>query len=116
LGDDLVAEIDRVGHGPDKELALYTSDGDVLRDGRDMQILAQDWHEWEMGDDARRKGATSLSMILSMPTGTDPEQVKEAALAFAREEFANRSWVASPHSTSIATIRMFTRSPARTPR
>jgi len=89
--------ISRLGHGADKELALYTSDGDVLRDGRDMQILAQDWHEWEMGDDARRKGATSLSMILSMPTGTDPEGVKDAALAFAREEFANRSWVASLH-------------------
>ncbi len=50
-----------------------------------------------MGDDARRKGATSLSMILSMPSGTDPEGVKDAALAFAREEFANRSWVASLH-------------------
>lgn len=89
--------ISRLGHGADKELALYTSDGDVLRDGRDMQILAQDWHEWEMGDDSRRKGATSLSMILSMPTGTDPEGVKDAALAFARDEFANRSWVASLH-------------------
>ena len=89
--------ISRLGHGSDKELALYTSDGDVLRDGGEMQILAQDWHEWEMGDDARRKGATSISMILSMPTGTDPERLKEAALDFAREEFANRSWVASLH-------------------
>ncbi|KRB93221.1 hypothetical protein ASE22_25605 [Sphingomonas sp. Root720] len=89
--------ISRLGHGADKELALYTSDGDVIRDGRDMQILSQDWHEWEMGDDARRKGATSLSMILSMPTGTDPERLREAALDFAREEFANRSWVASLH-------------------
>ncbi|PZU06006.1 MAG: hypothetical protein DI605_20430 [Sphingomonas sp.] len=91
------AYISRLGHGSEKELALYTSDGDVLRDGRDMQVLAQDWHEWEMGDDARRKGATSISMILSMPTGTDPERLKEAALDFARTEFANRSWVASLH-------------------
>ena len=89
--------ISRLGHGADNELALYTSDGDVIRDGREMQILAQDWHEWEMGDDARRKGATSLSMILSMPSGTDPERLREAALDFAREEFANRSWVASLH-------------------
>ena len=91
------AYISRLGHGADKELALYTSEGDVIRDGREMQELAQDWHEWEMGDDARRNGATSLSMILSMPSGTDPERVKEAALDFAREEFANRSWVASLH-------------------
>ena len=89
--------ISRLGHGVDEELGLYTSDGDIVRDGRDMQILAQDWHEWEMGDDARRKGATSISMILSMPVGTDAEGLKRAALDFAREEFANRSWVASLH-------------------
>jgi hypothetical protein len=91
------AYISRLGHGPDKELALHTSDEDVLRDGRDMQILAQDWHEWEMGGDGRRKGATSISMILSMPAGTDPERLQDAALDFARTEFANRSWVASLH-------------------
>ena len=89
--------ISRLGHGSEKELALHTSEGDVLRDGRDMQELAQDWHEWEMGGGARRAGATSISMILSMPTGTDPERLQEAALAFAGEEFANRSWVASLH-------------------
>lgn len=89
--------ISRLGHGADKQMALYSSDGDVLTDGRDMQVLAQDWQEWEMGGDARRKGATSISMILSMPSGTDPEKLREAALDFAREEFANRSWVASLH-------------------
>jgi hypothetical protein len=62
-----------------------------------MQILAQDWQEWEMGGDARRNGATSISMILSMPAGTDPERLRDAALDFAREEFANRSWVAALH-------------------
>ena len=91
------AYISRLGHGPDKSLELETSDGDVIRDGRDMQVLAQDWHEWEMGGDARRKGATSLSMILSMPSGTDPEALRGAALDFARQEFSNRSWVASLH-------------------
>lgn len=89
--------ISRLGHGTDKELGLHTSDEEVIRDGREMQKLAQEWHEWEMGNDARRKGATSLSMILSMPSGTDPEKVKAAALDFARDEFANRSWVASLH-------------------
>ena len=91
------AYISRLGHGDDKELALYTSDGEIIRDGREMQELAQDWHEWEMGDETRRKGATSLSMILSMPSGTDPDRLKAAALDFAREEFTNRSWVASLH-------------------
>ena len=91
------AYISRLGHGSDTELALHTSEGDIIRDGREMQELAQEWHRWEMGDETRRKGATSLSMILSMPSGTDPDGLKEAALDFAREEFANRSWVASLH-------------------
>lgn len=89
--------ISRLGHGEGKQVALYTSDEEVLYDARDMQILAQDWQEWEMGGDARRKGATSISMILSMPAGTDPERLRDAALDFAREEFANRSWVAALH-------------------
>ncbi len=91
------AYISRLGYGDGKELGLETSEGDVLRDGRDMQLLAKEWHDFEMDGDARRKGATSISMILSMPTGTDPERLKGAALDFAREEFANRSWVASLH-------------------
>ncbi|MEG3162869.1 relaxase/mobilization nuclease domain-containing protein [Sphingomonas sp. LB2R24] len=91
------AYISRLGHGEDKELGLETSDGEVIHHGREMQALAKEWHEYESDGDARRKGATSLSMILSMPSGTDPERLKGAALDFAREEFANRSWVASLH-------------------
>lgn len=89
--------ISRLRHGSDQEPGLHTSDEEVIHDGHEMQKLAQEWQEWEMGDDARRKGATSLSMILSMPSGTDPEKVEAAALDFARVEFANRSWVASLH-------------------
>lgn len=91
------AYISRLGHGDEKELGLETSEGETLRDGREMQLLAKEWNDWEMDGDARRKGATSLSMILSMPTGTDPERLKAAALDFAKEEFANRSWVAGLH-------------------
>lgn len=91
------AYISRLGHGDEKELGLETSEGEILRDGREMQLLAKEWNDWEMDGDARRKGATSLSMILSMPTGTDPKRLKAAALDFGREEFANRSWVASLH-------------------
>ena len=89
--------ISRLGHGSDKELGLHTSEGEVIRDGEEMRELAQEWHQYEMEGNARRKGATSLSMILSMPTGTDPEKVEAAALDLARTEFANRMWVASLH-------------------
>lgn len=91
------AYISRLGHGEGKQVPLYTSDEEVLHDARDMQVLAQDWQEWEMGGDARRNGATSISMVLSMPAGTDPERLRDAALDFAREEFANRAWVAALH-------------------
>lgn len=91
------AYISRLGHGEENELGLETSEGEVLRDGRDMRLLAKEWNDWEMDGDARRKGATSISMILSMPTGTDPELLKAAGLDFAKAELANRSWVASLH-------------------
>lgn len=89
--------ISRLGHEKEAQVTLYTSDGDELKNGKHMQILAQDWQAWETGDDARRQGSTSISMILSMPAGTDPERLREAALEFAREEMANRSWVAALH-------------------
>lgn len=89
--------ISRLGHGEEVQVPLYTSDGDILRDGRDMQVLAQDWQEWDEGGEGRRSGSTSISMVLSMPAATDPLELREAALTFAREEFAGRSWVAALH-------------------
>jgi hypothetical protein len=89
--------ISRLGHGEDQEVTLYTSDGDELHDGRSMQVLAQDWQAWETGDNSRRSGSTSISMILSMPVGVDSFALRDAALAFANEEMANRSWVAALH-------------------
>lgn len=89
--------ISRAWCDADQHVPLYTSEGDVLHDPRDMANLATEWQDWEMGDDARRRGATSISMILSMPGGTDPEGLRLAAIDFAREEFANRSWVAALH-------------------
>ena len=78
------AYISRLGHGEENELGLETSEGELLRDGRDMQLLAKEWNDWEMDGDARQKGATSISMILAMPTGTDPERLKTADLDFAK--------------------------------
>lgn len=88
----------RLGHGEDKEIGLLTDDGRELKDARDMQALARDWHDFEIGDDARRKGSTSISMILSMPAGTDPDKVREAAIAFAGEAMENRRWILALHN------------------
>jgi hypothetical protein len=98
--------ISRLGHGEGKQVALYTSDEEVLHDARDMQILAQDWQEWEMGGDARRKGATSISMILSMPAGRIPSGcVMLHWISRAKNLPIGRGW---PRCMSIAIILTFT--------
>ena len=39
------AYISRLGHGEENELGLETSEGEVLRDGREMQLLAKEWND-----------------------------------------------------------------------
>jgi type IV secretory pathway VirD2 relaxase len=85
----LRAHLDYVArHG---ELALEDRDGAVL-DGRDaVRELAEDWSALALAD--RRRRATtpfSHSIVLSMPGGTPPLAVRDAARAFAAEVFADR--------------------------
>jgi hypothetical protein len=100
------AYISRLGHGDDVQVPLYTSDGDVLRDGKDMQVLAQDWQEWESRWRGQAQGATSISMVLSMPAKTDPEALKASALDFARENLLTADGL--PRFIWIAITRTFT--------
>lgn len=80
-------------------LALGTHDGERL-EGRDAAAaLAADWAaEMEMDAGRRKDSPMSRSIVLSMPAGTDPRRLEEAAVAFAREVFANRfPWVSVLH-------------------
>ena len=88
----------RLGHGKEKEIELLTSEDKTLTDAKEMRKLAQEWQEWHAGDEVRRKGSTSISMILSMPPGTNPELVHQAGIAFARTEFSNNRWVLALHT------------------
>lgn len=90
--------IARIGWGDDKELALFTSEGQTLTTLAEMNELAGQWHAWELQDDARRKGSTSLSFILSMPEGTDPDRLHAAARTFAEDEMEGRRWVMGLHT------------------
>jgi hypothetical protein len=90
--------IARIGWGDDKELALLTSEGQTLTTLAEMNELAGQWHAWELQDDGRRKGSTSLSFILSMPEGTDPDRLHAAARAFAEDEMEGRRWVMGLHT------------------
>lgn len=72
-------------------LQLEDREGAIL-DGRDaVQEVAEDWEMAAM-QDRRRRASTpfSHSVMLSMPAGTDPTVVRDAARAFASEVFADR--------------------------
>lgn len=90
--------IARLGWGEDKELELLTSEGKIITNRKEMSELAREWHLHEIGDDARRKGSTSLSFVLSMPPGTDPEKIKATVAEFAKTEMAGRQWVMGLHT------------------
>lgn len=90
--------ISRLGHGEGKELELVTNKGQTLTTGEQMQALAKRWEAWHEEDKARRKGPVSYSIIFSMPKGTEPQAVKEAALEVARRECPDQGWVLALHN------------------
>lgn len=66
-------------------------DGGEFSGRRDVLDLAADWsaaHQFARG--RRSNTPHSLSVILSMPEGTDPLQVRDAAHGFAREILGDR--------------------------
>lgn len=58
------------------EIALETRDGELLTDKADVQQLAQEWSDplyWR-----QRATVSAVSMVFSMPEGTDPETVRQS--------------------------------------
>lgn len=82
------ANLEYIGrHG---KLEVETGDGERITSVGGLRALAA---EWEALDDATNRGKrrpTSISMALSMPKGTDPDIVHDAARAFARVELSER--------------------------
>lgn len=71
-------------------LALEGPDGERL-DRAGVRALADDWTAELAMEPRRRKDApVSLSVVLSMPAGTDPGRLRDAARAFAGEMFGDR--------------------------
>lgn len=66
-------------------------DGMALRGPRDVRELAEDWSALALADRRRRANTPfSVSIILSMPAGTDAAVVRDAARGFAQAAFADR--------------------------
>ena len=71
------------------ELPLEASDGAIVSGCRDVRSLAADWAAEQLCDPTTRQQAPfSHSIILSMPQGTDPTALRDAARAFAADMFA----------------------------
>src|SRR3546814_10959462 len=87
----------RVGMSDREPIGIETSEGKHLVSAHDMLLLAREWQQWEQADEARRKGATAIAMVFSMPPGTDPERVREAVRELAESAIANRRSVMAPH-------------------
>jgi hypothetical protein len=88
----------RLGVADQEPVPLETSEGKLLARADEMQQLAREWQLHEMSDETRRKGATALAMVFSMPPGTDPANVREAVKEFAEQDMANRRWVMALHT------------------
>lgn len=72
------------------ELDLEQSDGAVIHGREAVRELAGDWASTGESDSRRRANTNmSISVVLSMPLGTDEARMKDAVRAFARAEFGD---------------------------
>jgi hypothetical protein len=71
--------------------ALETQDGAPIAGRSEVRELSADWAAAQLADHRTRTSAPfSHSVILSMPAGTDPVKLRDAARAFADDMFAGR--------------------------
>lgn len=72
------------------QLDMEDRDGAVLAGRAEVKDLADGWSAAALADSQRRANAPlSLSLMLSMPAGTDAAKVRDAARAFAADVFAS---------------------------
>jgi type IV secretory pathway VirD2 relaxase len=73
------------------DLPAEDRDGLEIRGRREVSELAEDWSIAAELDSRRRVNTPfSVSLILSMPAGTDATRLRDAARAFAAEQFGDR--------------------------
>jgi len=88
-GGHLRAHLDYISRNG--AVALEGPDGERLRGAAAVRELATGWSdELAMEPGRRRDAPVSLSVVLSMPAGTDAGRLHDAARAFAREVFGHR--------------------------
>ena len=87
-GEHLAAHLEYISRKG--ELDLEQADGALIHGRGAVRELADDWSEVGEGDSRRRANSNmSVSIVLSMPVGTDPDRMKDAVRSFARAEFGD---------------------------
>jgi len=71
-------------------LPLEGPDGERLAGRAEVRAIADDWAGELSAEPMRRRGAVSMSIVLSMPTGTEAFRVEDASRAFAERVFGER--------------------------
>lgn len=88
-GGHLKAHLDYISRNG--ALTLEGPNGERLDGRAEVHALARDWaEEFAMEPGRRRDASVSLSIVLSMPAGTDAVRLHDAARAFAAETFSER--------------------------
>lgn len=88
-GAHLKAHLDYISRNG--ALALEGPDGERLEGRGQVRTLARDWaEEFALEPGRRRDASISLSIVLSMPAGTDAVRLHDAARAFAAGTFGER--------------------------
>jgi type IV secretory pathway VirD2 relaxase len=85
----LRAHLDYISRNGDLE--MEDRDGALVSGRAAVRELADDWSAFALSDRRRRETTPfSHSVMLSMPAGTDPLAVRDAARAFAQDVFGDR--------------------------
>ncbi|MDP3749704.1 MAG: hypothetical protein Q8Q88_21955 [Phenylobacterium sp.] len=85
----LVRNLDYISRGG--ELALEGPGGEKVKGREEIRELADDW-AWQAKVDSRAPPLAPIArgIVLSIPSGPDPERVEDAARAFAQTTFNDR--------------------------
>ncbi|WP_051940864.1 relaxase/mobilization nuclease domain-containing protein [Stenoxybacter acetivorans] len=78
------------------KVEVETKDGEKLNGKKEVQSIAETWQKHGIPEDSRRREA--LNIVLSMPPGTPPQAVKDAAREFAKEQFPNNDYAFALHT------------------
>ena len=80
------------------KLIAEREDGSLIEGAANVRSLAEEW--WDLGGvDRPARARDTINLILSMPAGTDPQAVAEAARAFAQKTFGgNHDYLLAHHN------------------